>query len=277
MLSIPYDQFGEQSDNSETIHFAHANGFPPRTYSAFLNALSSDYDIKAIHHQPLWSKTDPWETLHSWHQIADDLITFCDEHQINDAIGIGHSLGGVATMYTALKRPDIFRKIILIEPVFLPREVTQLLRSAANNPEQVPLVAGALRRRDFWTTRDDAFQRFRTKALFSRFSNDALWDYVNYALIETEAKDGFTLAYPKQWEARFFSLAPSDIWDLIPQITTPTLGIRATGSDTIFSSAWGDWQAAQPTATFMEVEDVGHLLLQEKPLVCANIVKNWLG
>ncbi|NHZ72135.1 MAG: alpha/beta fold hydrolase, partial [Aquificales bacterium] len=189
-------------------------------------------------------------------------------------IGVGHSLGSVATMYAAVQRPELFRALVLIEPVFLP---PQILQMAAANPEAVaeqPFVQRALNRRNRWESRQAAFDRFRNKSVFARWSDDALWDYVNNGTHEENGE--FVLTYPREWEGRVYAMPPLSVWERIPQVTQPTLAIRATETDTLFPDPWQLWQELQPAATFVELEDLGHMLPMERPLLIAQTIQNWL-
>ena len=271
MTQIPYDEFG----SGETIHFAHANGYPPNAYKQFLNLLGEKYHTLAIHHRPLWSDEDPWQTLTDWRPIAQDLINFLDAHNLKNIVGIGHSLGSVATFYASLQRPDLFSKIILIEPVFL---LPQLLKMMRLNPDfdvkQLPLVASALKRRTHWASKDEAFERFRPKRPFKLFSDEALHNYIDAALKPDD--DGFTLAYSREWEARFYALAPTDVWELIPTLTHPTLGIRGIDSDVLTPECWELWQQKQPNDHFIELTNCGHMLPIETPEQVAQNVIDWI-
>ena len=270
--SIPYIDFG---GNGRILHFAHPNAYPPAGFRQFLEPLTEQFHVYAVEHRPLWPGSQP-EEMTAWTVIADDLIRFFDQMGWQQVIGVGHSLGGVATLYAAVSRPDLFSHLILIEPVFLP---PQILQMTAQNPDAGlfnPMVAGALKRRNLWDSRQAAFDRFRRKSVFNRFSDAALWDYVNSATRET-ANGDFELVYPRKWEARFYSMPPQGVWDALPQVTQPTLAIRAAESDTIFPQAWQLWQDVQPDATFVEVPDCGHMLTLERPSQTAQIVLTYLN
>jgi hypothetical protein len=45
--------------------------------------------------------------------------------------------------------------------------------------DQLPAVKIALRRRDHWSSRQEAFDHFRPKSVFARLTDEALWDYVS--------------------------------------------------------------------------------------------------
>jgi pimeloyl-ACP methyl ester carboxylesterase len=268
---IPFIDFGGEGP---LLHFAHANAYPPGCYSQFIAGLTPHYRVLAIEQRPLWPHSRP-EELDSWELVADDLIRFFEQEGLENVIGVGHSLGAVATMYAAVKRPSLFRQLILIEPVFLPPE---LLKMAAANPDgayKLPLVHVAQNRRNRWASRQEAFDRFRSKSVFSRFSDEVLWDYVNHAIHEDAAGE-FTLTYPREWEARIYAHPPLRVWEHLPQVQPPTLAIRAAESGTIMPAAWQLWQELQPAATFVEIPDTGHMLTMERPSHIAQTIINHL-
>lgn len=271
MNAIPFLDFGGAGP---TLHFAHANAYPPGCYRQFIAPFLADYHVLGIKHRPLWPDSQPAE-LTSWQVIGDDLSHFLTQQKLHGVVGVGHSLGAVATLYAAVQRPDLFRALALVEPVFLPPSILQM---AAANPEAAaaqPFVQRALHRRHRWRSRQEAFDRFRSKSVFAQWSDESLWDYVNNGT-EEDASGEVVLSYPREWEGRIYARPPLSVWEQLPQVTQPTLAIRAAQSDTIFPEAWQLWQEVQPEATFVELADVGHMLPMERPLLTAEIILNWL-
>lgn len=269
MELIPYLELGQ----GPLLHFAHANGYPPGVYRQFLTHLSANFHVVAMEQRPLWPGEQP-EQLHSWHQLANDLIDFLETHGARDVIGVGHSLGAVVTMVAAIRRPDLFRQLVLVEPVFL---APQFLALAAAHPRQAfetPFVQIARKRRNQWPSRQAAFAHLRQKEVFQRFSDAALHDYVEHGLAENEY--GAHLRFSREWEARFYGTPPLDVWELIPQIAHPTLAVRAAGSNTLSSQAWRLWQELQPETQFVEIEGAGHLVPMEQPAELATVVTRFL-
>lgn len=269
--NIPFIDFG---GSGPLLHFAHANGYPPRCFSHFVAPFTEEYRVLAVEHRPLWSDEDP-QQLHTWHVIAADLIRFFEQEGLRDVVGVGHSLGAVVTMIAAVERPALFSKLVLIEPIFLPPSVLQALAAEPKIILSLPLVQATHNRRNRWPDRSAAFDHFRAKSVFSRCADDVLWDYVNAALVEMG--DGrMGLRYRREWEARIYSRPPLHVWDLIPLVDRPTLGIRGAESDALWSQAWERWQTAQPEATFLEFEDAGHLVPLEHPQRVAGVVRDFL-
>jgi pimeloyl-ACP methyl ester carboxylesterase len=267
---IPFHDFG---GNGPLLHFAHPNAYTPATFCQFLRPLTEQYRVTAVHHRPLWPHSHPDE-LTGWDIVTDDLIRFFEQQGWQQVIGVGHSLGAVTTAFAAVRRPDLFRALVLIEPVFLPPHFLEEIRANPGRASFSSFVEVALNRRCHWPSRQAAFDHFRPKRAYARWPDAALWDYVNESLRETE--NGVILAFPREWEARFYSRPPLDVWQVIPQLTQPTLAIRATESDTLFPDAWALWQEKQPDADFVEIAEVGHMLTLERPLLTAHNVLHFL-
>jgi pimeloyl-ACP methyl ester carboxylesterase len=269
-FAIPFDDFG---GDGPLLHFAHPNAYTPGTFRQFLRPLTAQYRVTAVHHRPLWPHSHPDE-LTGWDVVTDDLIRFFEQQNWRQVIGVGHSLGAVATAKAAVRRPDLFRALVLIEPVFLPPHLLAAIRA---NPEEAgfrSFVKTTRKRRDRWPSRQAAFDHFRPKEALASWPDAALWDYVNESLRETD--EGVVLAFPRAWEAKFYSRPPLDVWEVVAQLTQPTLAIRATESDTLFPDAWTLWQEVQPEARFVEIAGVGHMLTLERPLLTAQHVLDFL-
>lgn len=272
---IPFEEFNPIHNKSgPVLHFAHPNAYPPACFRQFLTPLSAHYQVLAVHHRPLWPNSQPSELV-SWKQIADDLLCFFDQQNLTNVIGVGHSLGAVATLYAAQQRPQLFRALVLIEPIFLPPAILEALAATPELIENLPLLQTTRGRRQEWPNRQAAFDHFRAKSAFRRWSDEALWDFIHYGLREDE-ETGVRLAFSREWEAAFYSRPPLDVWQVIPQITHPTLALRGDDSDSLFPEAWALWQTLQPNATFVEFADAGHMVTMERPQEVAEATLKFL-
>lgn len=268
--SIPFVDFGGAG---ALLHFSHPNGYPPGCFRQLAGALAAHYHVLAMKHRPLWPGSQP-EELTEWRLVGADVVRFFEEQGLRDVIGVGHSSGAVASVYAAVARPELFRALVLIDPVFLPPAILQVLR---HQPEQIflhPMIEQARNRRNRWASREEAYGRFRQKPVFARFSDETLWDYVNNAVAEDD--EGAYLVFPREWEAQYYSTPPVDVWAELPQVTQPVLAIRAAETDTVFPEAWQLWQQLQPQATFVEIANASHLVTMERPLELAHIIHTWL-
>lgn len=57
----------------------------------------------------------PHTSIHSFPAMADDLAEFIEEHQIENPVLIGHSMGGKVAMTYALENPGKVQKLVIID------------------------------------------------------------------------------------------------------------------------------------------------------------------
>lgn len=257
------------------LHFSHANGYPPLAYRALLEPFTRSHRVIASVHRPLWKPPSDPSSLKSWHVFGEDLIQLA-EGLDQPLISVGHSMGSAAILIAAAKRPELFKSIVLIEPVLVPRRFLFALRLFGRFAKnKIPLVKKTLTRVDCWSDRQEAFDHFRPKHVFKDISDEVMWDYIQHGIYQSE--DGtFRLAYSKEWEARCYTTVHS-LWNLLPLITVPVLAIRGQSSDTIFPAAWAKWQSMLPHHEFIEIEDAGHLVPFEKPGLLVEEIQSWLN
>jgi len=269
--SVPHQHLGGQG---QALHFAAANGYPPGAYRAFLEPFVENHEVVASLHRPLWETPPEIESFTSWEVLGDDLCQLVSQLQ-RPTISLGHSMGTAAILMAAIRRPELFKSLILIEPVLVPRRYLAALRFFRRfSPGTIPLVKKTLARVDRFASRQQAFEHYRPKGVFKGISDEVLWDYVQHGFTEV-APGEFTLAYSREWEARCYTLV-HNLWKLLPQLRVPTLAIRAKDSNTLAMSSWNKWQAMAPQVDFIEIEDAGHLVPFEKPDQLSRTILDWI-
>jgi pimeloyl-ACP methyl ester carboxylesterase len=300
LTSTSLDLLHDFGGDGPVIHLAHANGFPPATYRLLADSLINPsstadphYHVVGLPARPLWPDEvrwaparKPWadrwpgsrpESAPTWRPLADDLIQTLDDRGLHGIYGVGHSLGGVLTMWAAIRRPDLFRAVVLIDPVILPPAVLwamRLMRALGLRGRQ-PLVQGALRRRRTWPSRQACYEHLRDKPLFARWPDVALWDYVE-AGTKIGAGGQAELVYPPEWEAHIFATTPADVWRDVPRLRTPTLVIRGEHSDTFRPEAQARMARLMPDARFLVISDAGHLVPMERPAETGEAIRSFL-
>lgn len=270
---IPFYDFGGVG---KTIHFAHANAYPPGCYQQLFNPFLQDYKVIGMHQRPLWEKSDP-KKFKSWYQLADDLILFFEQQQLKQVIGVGHSMGGVVSIIAAIKRPDLFSRLILIDPVIFPSRYTYFtnLVPLFLRKKVIPIAKLSAKRRDNWPDQQTVFDSFRTKKVFRSFSDSALWDFIKAGTKPTN-RGQVTLTYPKDWETRIYTTAPS-VFKKLKALKIPILAIKGAYSNVITTEVWEEWKNAQPNNHFLEYPNSGHLVPMEYPQELANWILEQLA
>jgi len=181
------------------IHFAAANGFPTRTYEYLFSKMDfAEIDfINIIGHKPSNNKAN-----HGF--LKDELIEHLDAKANGPIIGIGHSAGGATMMLAAAERPDLFEKIIMIDPPLFSAQKRLGLRvaKALGIWEKKGPVFKAKNRRSKFASMEEAFDYWKNKPLFKHFKKTCFSSYVEHGLKETA--EGFTLSFEASVEADIF-------------------------------------------------------------------------
>jgi pimeloyl-ACP methyl ester carboxylesterase len=192
-------------------------------------------------------------------------------------VGVGHSLGGVLTLYAALKQPDLFSHVILIDPTMLsPKLIWQIrVMKLFGLEARSWLVKGALRRRREWGSIEEAFEYFRGRGLFKNWSDEMVRTYTE-SMTGPALNGGIQLIYPPEWEARIYKTIPADVWKFAKQLQQPTLVIRGETSNTFTADSEKAFIKAKPNGRFEVVQEAGHLVPQEKPEETAKLIVDFL-
>lgn len=187
------------------IQFSHANGFGAATYTHFFKQLAP-HQVSAM---PLIAHGQDYQKI-DWRILADELIEYIEKHQTEKVIGVGHSLGGVMTHFAAQKRPDLFKKIILLDPPiprFSKRMMIGIIKLLGMTDRFAP-SGKSKKRRIHFPDRREAYRYFKTKALFKNFDEQCFQDYIDYGLKPTENGEGLELAFSSKIETEIFRTLP---------------------------------------------------------------------
>lgn len=257
------------------LHLATANGFPPEAYSPFARQLAQRQRVVGYINRPLWPNSQP-HAIQRWHDLADDILIDLPTIAPNESvIGMGHSLGGIITLYAALRHPARFHALVLCDPVIMPRHMLPLIWLARRLGlhRRSRLVRGAERRRAHFPSAELVLERYRGRSIFAGWHPDAMEGYIAGGLRPTP--DGVTLAWSTAWESHIFSLVPIDTWNAIARVPQPLLLMRGTNSDLITDRSWTQLQRLLPNATLVAI-DGGHMFPMERPHTVAEVVQRFL-
>ena len=274
---LPYVDFGGEGPPA---HFAHANGYPPLAYRQLLLRLATSHRVIAMQMRPLWPGAEPC-SISSWRPLADDLALFLDQQNLTRLVGWGHSMGATTTLRLALRQPERFQSLVLIDPVFFQPYMTfiwDLIYRLGLAYRVHPLVKGALKRRDHFESHAAMYANYRQKAVFKRMSDTALLDYVE--ALGCPRPDGtIELCYPASWEARIYVTglrADLELWRELPKLNVPLLIFRGAETDTFRESTARRVQHCLPSAQIHTIPEATHLVALEKPEEILAIAKDFL-
>ena len=206
------------NSDGPVLHFAHANGFNAETYRSLLAPLSGEFRTVASDARGHGRTTLPATPglQRNWTIFRDDLIAILDRIASDAAILAGHSMGATASLMAAALRPEKVRALVLVEPVLMPQDV---------GPGDNELARRAEKRRDAFSSLDEAFALYRGRGAFKTWPDETLRDYLCGGLEQTE--DGMRLSCRPAWEAEDFRSTPPGVSALAHDLRCPVTLIHA--------------------------------------------------
>jgi pimeloyl-ACP methyl ester carboxylesterase len=270
----------EHGGAGQPLHFLHANGYPPACYEPLFALMRNQYRVFGMSLRPLWPDSKP-EELCDWNPLSDDLFRFLDEQQTGPVLGVGHSIGAIVTLRAALKQPDRFRALVLLDPVlFLPSFILawNLARILGLGHRVHPLIPSALKRRRHFDNLDVVFRGYRKRDVFRYFSDESLRAYIS-GIARPKDGGGFELAYSPEWEAHIYYTGvwrDMELWRNLPNLQVPTLIIRGAETDTFLERAGELVKRRQPNVQVVTVPQSTHLVPLERPAEVFEIMQSFL-
>ena len=272
-MTIPHFDLG---GDKTPLHILHANGYPPDCYKPLFELLKPRFHVFGMHLRPLWPGAKP-EEINDWLPLSDDLLRFLDEQKAEPLLAVGHSIGGIVTLRAALREPERFRGVILIDPVlFPPRRIIEwnIARMLGLGNKAHPLISGALKRRREFDDIETVFRSYRKRPIFRNFSDENLRAYVE-GIVRPREGGGYELVYSPEWEARIYYTGiwrDMELWRKIRGLRLPTLIIRGAESDTFWAKTAERVRRINPQVQVEAVANAGHLVPLERPREVAELI-----
>ena len=262
--------------------FLGANGHAISTYPFFIKRLAERYSVEAMENRAVWPATTVMQRLYRWEESVEDYLAFLNGRDLSDGelVHVGHSMGGTIGVLLAIKRPELFKKLVVIEPgtvatIWQARMLK--LMSFEKRKRKVPFIKGTLNRRDTFDSPEQFMESMRTKRTYKGFCDEAMEDYAQGGLIEHDGR--YRLKYPPAWEAQNFC-DTSCMWAVLHKVKVPTLLLRAQHttlqSKKDFEKIKKQCQKKAPNIDFLELSDVSHMAVQDDPDKVCSAVFNWL-
>ncbi len=258
------------------LHFAHGNGFPPGTYRRLIEDLLPRAHVVSMAARPLWAGSSP-AGVEGWRPLADDLRRALWGRGLERVVGVGHSMGGTVTALAAAADPELFRALVLIDPVVFTgaRALVWELVKALGLRRRMRLARMARRRRERFADHQAVREAYQGKGMFGAWDPEVFEDYVQAGFAHS-TDDAVRLRYPREWEARIFETSTPFIWNELKALTQPVLVVRGATSDTFLAAAADRVRRELPTAEVVEVEGATHTVPMEKPHEVARLILAFL-
>lgn len=275
-MNIPHFDLG---GDGAPLHFLHANGYPPECYQPLFAHLQNRYRVFGMKLRPLWEGQNK-DDFQDWHPYSDDLLRFLSDRGADPVIGVGHSIGGIVTLRAALRDPDKFRALILLDPVFfIPSFLVgwNFIRAIGLGEKTHPLIPAAKKRRREFEDLDVLFRSYRSKPIFRYLNDDSLKAYIA-GITKPKADGGYELAYTPEWETHIYltGLRDFDLWRGLPNLDVPTLIIRGAETDTFLPNAERLVKKKNPHIRVHTMQNATHILPLEYPREVAELINDFV-
>lgn len=266
-------RYTQLSESGIEALFYPANGFPIGSYHQLLKRLSTKYKLTGLSLRACWPDIGSPPTQPNWEIYAQDLIAFIEQHYDQPVVGIGHSQGATGNIMAAAQRPDLFSKLILIEPANVSPLLETFFRvTPLSIKRRYDPLKSAFAKSEFWESRDAFFEANRKVNAFRRIRDEVMQDFANYGLEEI-GEGRFKMVFPPLWEASNYA-RPRSVLKYLKKIELPVQVIAGKPSLFFTEKMRAKWKKLLPQATFSVEDAYGHLFPLESPEICAEMILN---
>jgi len=283
-------------NKKDNVVFIHANGFPPASYDSILENLKNNYKVDNFLLRPLWAKTTNYNNLKSWELFYKDFEDFLDNSKIEKCIGLGHSIGGNIVLHTAIKKQNLFSKIILLDPTLYPPRmifIWKIINFFKLQHYFLDLSRNTEKKTMKYNTKNEMFQKYRSKKIFQNIDDDILMNYINsithtkkYVMRSmgryrnrTQVYNKVEITYCNKWEKQIYNkglLKDNYIWKNIHKLKIPCLIIRAHKSTALPLSSIKKIKKKNKLIKVETLRDVTHLFPFEQPKIAIKKINNFI-
>ncbi len=186
-------------------------------------------------------------------------------------IGIGHSFGAAMTLKIAADRPELFRALVLLDPIVLPLAAWLVWRGMGKIGRN-PMANGARRRRTAWPSRAEALDRLRGRGIFAGWTEESLECFVDHAT--REVNGARELCCPPELEAQIYE-HPVYPWPSFRRVRVPVLFLHGADSYGFLPAAARLARWSNPRVTVRTLPGA-HCFMQEHPQAAAAAVREFL-
>ena len=212
--------------DAKRIHILHGTGFSAMTLAVMASQLPKDWSIWLTDVPGHGNSTQPSTRMPDWQKmantVADAIYEQANVKENGPLIGIGHSMGGVLTLLAAVKYPDLFSEIILLDPVLFQTEmiIAQQLMRVTGAWRRSTLVKSVANRTNTWPSIAAMNESIASKAFYKTWHSQVINDYCEFSS-SINADNTVQLSCEPSWEASIFGSYPKGLWRAIYNIKVP--------------------------------------------------------
>jgi pimeloyl-ACP methyl ester carboxylesterase len=186
--------------NKDVIFVTHANGFSGSCYLYLYRYFGDKYRwifLDFVGH----SYSEASLEFNDWNFFRDQIFEIIKIENLQNIIGIGHSLGGASLALSAKYEKQFFKKLLLLDPTLL-SITTNFLGKVIGNY----MADNAIKRRRDFKSKDQIKKIFKRIPAFSNWEESVFNDYLQSCFRDIE--NGVELSCPPEVESKIFSTNP---------------------------------------------------------------------
>ncbi len=263
-LKFHYVDWGKTTGHSDcpTLFLLHGDMRTSRSWDAVARHLCEQFHVIALDSRGHGNSEWP-DSGYSFGQRIDDLEAFADAIELRDSVAVAHSTGGVVAAMLSERRPDIFSKLMLLEPMVVVTEAFQRMVSQR-----------AVRPRRTWGSRDEMYEYLKQHPMTGKWRDDVIRDVVAHEAFELPngRLDMMWANASMDWKER-----EGDYHDIRPTLRTLGKPIQFIVSDSRADSFDDVAKIAEETADFsmLTIPDSGHNMYMDQPQLVAEAVREF--
>ncbi len=257
--------------NGHTIHYTQqgqgqplvlVHGFAGSvfTWRSLIPLLSDKYTVYALDLLGFGLSDKPSDNSYDMRSQANLLLAFLEELELDSAILVGHSMGGVVVAYAAIEKPSKVDRLIIIEGGFY----------HGGAPEFVQYLFFPLQRlmaKTFYT------RKFRLKSLLPSYFNKSI---VTTEVIEAYLQPGKTPNAVNALETMMTNVGPRTYEGVSRQVTQPTLLVWSLNNKNNPVEDGKRLNNEISNSQLNVIQNCGHYVQEEKPEELAAVIKQFL-
>lgn len=226
-LSLCYFEWHTGGESTATVLLVHATGFHARCWDQVVARLPPGLRVIAPDMRG-HGRSDNVEP-YGWDDFGRDLDALCDALSIEDAVAVGHSMGGHCLVQLAGRNALVLRRLLLLDPViFEPDAYAEDRHRGFDSVDEHPVA----RRRERFDSWEEMRDRLQGKGSYGLWDPAVLDDYCRYGVLPVPGESSVTLACPARVEASvYLGNTATNVYELIPNIQIPVTILRAPPRD----------------------------------------------
>ena len=264
-INLHYVDWGTPSgaDDAPTIFLLHGDMRTSRSWDAAARHLYDRYRVLALDSRGHGDSDWP-DVGYTFTQRVDDLEDFADAIGMRDTVAVAHSTGGVVATLLSERRPDIFSRLALLEPMVV---VTESFQRMVSKRAETP--------RRTWESREDMYKYLKWHRMTGKWPDDVIRDVVDHE--SYELPDG---RFDMKWATASMSWSEreGDYHDIKPVLRTLGKPILFIMSDSRADQFRHLVPIAEQTPGFdlLTIPDSGHNMYMDQPAAVAKAVVRFI-